>query len=41
MNTKKIGYVYDERMLLHQAPNQFEIPERIIYINNELKREDI
>lgn len=37
-HTKKVGYVYDERMLLHQAPGQFEIPERIIYINNELKK---
>ncbi len=36
--SNQVGYVYDERMLLHSAPNQFEIPDRIIVIYNELKK---
>ena len=36
-NVKKVGYVYDERMLLHVAKGQFENPDRIIAIHRELE----
>ena len=36
--SNKVGYVYDERMLLHFDKGQFEIPDRIVVIYNELKK---
>jgi histone deacetylase 6 len=34
----KIGYVYDELMLLHEHYDHLECPERIIVIHDELKK---
>lgn len=37
-NINTVGYVTDDRMLLHKAKNQFENPDRIIKIHQELEK---